>query len=128
MSVNATTGANASILSMWKHMQQTRKSDTQQTSLSQKEKGMKVYWDAVRSCDKAMANVVDKHHESVRKSAKQRDEYRKKQRQLERAQEQADKIRDMNELRLLEQIKQRAIFEQMRINGEDQRALLQESG
>lgn len=127
MNVTTATGAGSSLLSMWSHMQRTRKSP-QQTSQSQKEQAMKVYWDGVRSCDKAMEDVVDKHHESVRKSAKLRDEYRKKQKQLERAQDQADKIRDMNELRLLSQIKQRAIFEQMRVNEEDQRELLKRAG
>ena len=84
------------------------------------------FYKAMRSCDKAMENVVDKHHESVREAAERLAEYRKKKAVEDRARQRADEMRRINENILIERINHRNLLEEIRIREFNRRELLEE--
>ena len=85
------------------------------------------FYKAVRSCDKAMENMVDKHLESVRKSAVRLAEYRRKKAVEDRARRHADEIRVINENILIERINHRNMLEEIRIRELNRRELFKEA-
>ena len=84
------------------------------------------FYKAVRSCDKAIENVVDKHHESVRKSAVRLAEYRKKKAVEDQARQRADEMRRIHENILIERINHRNMLEEIRIREFNRKELLEE--
>ena len=93
---------------------------------SDQQRAREAFYKAVRSCDKAMENVMDKHHESVRESAVRLAEYRKKKAVEDRARQRAAEMRRLNENILIERINHRNMLEEIRIRDFNRRELLKE--
>jgi len=93
---------------------------------SGEQRAREAFYKAVRSCDKAMENVMDKHHESVRESAERLAEYRKKKAVEDRARQRADEMRRINEDILIERINHRNMLEEIRIREFNRREILKE--
>ena len=85
------------------------------------------FYKAVRSCDKAMENVVDKHLENVKKSAERLAEYRKKKAVEDKARQRADTMRRVSENILIERINHKNMLEEIRIRELNRRELLKEA-
>ena len=105
-------------------------SNTHQRPKSAKDseqRAREAFYKAVRSCDKAMENVVDKHLESVRKSAARLAEYRKKKAFEDRARQRADTMRAINENILIERINHRNLMEEIRVRELNRSELLKEA-
>jgi len=94
---------------------------------SDQQRAREAFYKAVRSCDKAMENLVDKHHESVRKSAVRLAEYRKRKAVEDRARQRADEIRALNEDILIERINHRNMLEEIRIREFNRKEMLKEA-
>ncbi|MDR3165095.1 MAG: hypothetical protein LBU13_05920 [Synergistaceae bacterium] len=75
------------------------------------------FYKAVKSCDEAAERMMDKHLESVKKSAEKLAEYRKKKAITDRARKHAEDMRIMNENILVERINHRNMLEELRIRG-----------
>ena len=93
---------------------------------SSEQSAREAFYKALRSCDKAMENMVDKHHESVRESAARLAEYRKKKAVEDRARQRADEMRRVSEDILIERINHRNMLEEIRIREFNRRELLKE--
>ena len=93
---------------------------------SSEQSAREAFQKAVRSCDKAMENVMDKHHESVRESAVRLAEYRKKKAVEDRVRQRADEMRRINENILIERINHRNMLEEIRIRDFNRKELLKE--
>ena len=105
--------------------------NTHQRSKSARDSGdqraREAFYKAVRSCDKAMENVVDKHLESVKKSAERLAEYRKKKAVEDQARQRADTMRKINENILIERINHHNLMEEIRVRELNRRELLKEA-
>ena len=95
---------------------------------SDQKRAREAFYKAVRSCDKALENMVDKHLESVRKSAARLAEYRKKKAIEDQARQRADMMRTINENILLERINHRNMLEEIRIRELNRSELLKDVG
>ena len=84
-------------------------------SFSDEKRAREAFYNAVRDCDKAMENVIDKHLESVKEAAIRLAEYRKRKAVEDRARNQADMMRELNEKILIERINNRNMLEEMRM-------------
>jgi len=93
---------------------------------SNQQRAREAFYKAVRSCDKAMENVMDKHHESVKESAARLAEYRKKKAAEDRSRKRAVEMRSINEEILIERINHRNMLEEIRIRDFNRRELLKE--
>jgi hypothetical protein len=78
---------------------------------SERERALEAFHKAERSCDKTVGRMMDKHHESVKKSAEKLAEYLKKKALVDRARERADDMRTMNEDILVKRINHRNMLE-----------------
>jgi SOS-response transcriptional repressor LexA len=83
-------------------------------SEAERERATDAFHKAVMSCDKTIGQMMDKHHESVKKSAEKLAAYLKKKAAAERAQRHAEDIRDMNEDILANRINHRNMLEELR--------------
>lgn len=88
-------------------------------------KGMALYYKAVRDCDKAMETVMDKHHESVAKSAEKMKEYRSKKAREDAVRKAADDRRRMNEEAAVRAVDYREFMQELRLSDENRRAAFQ---
>lgn len=68
-------GAAATFLSDWNDANGSMKQRVQNRNRTMREQAMESFADAMRDCDKAVEGIVDKHHESVAKSAEKLKEY-----------------------------------------------------
>jgi hypothetical protein len=82
---------------------------------SERERALEAFRKAARSCDKTVEHMMDKHHESVKKSAEKLAEYLKKKAAADRARERAEDTRTMNEDILIERINHRNMLEELRV-------------
>ena len=91
------------------------KRGVKETDESERERALEAFRKAVRYCDRTVERMMDKHHESVKKSAEKLAEYRKKKDIADRAQKRADDTRTMREEILIERINYRNMLEELRI-------------
>lgn len=113
--------ANAKLLSDWNEARAEVQKQARQKPKSDREKAMEAFADALRDCDKAIENVVDKHHESVAKSAKMRDEYRKEVALQERIQKSADDQHRFHEEALINQLNLRNMLKERQVEETERR-------
>lgn len=119
MGILRTEASNALFLPAWNEAQKRAKP---QDGDSDRQKAMEAFAKAMRDCDKAMENVMDKHHESVAKSAQKRDEYRKKRAQQERLQKTAEARRDFNRQAVAQAQERRELTNELRIEAAERQA------
>ncbi|MDR0764688.1 MAG: GPALPP motifs-containing protein 1 [Synergistaceae bacterium] len=81
----------------------------------ERERALEAFRDALKVCDKTAEQMMDKHHESVKKSAEKLAEYHKKKDAAERAWEREKDMRDVNEEILAERINYRDMLEELRL-------------
>jgi hypothetical protein len=93
---------------------------------SEERRAREAFYKAVKSCDKATERMMDKHHESVKKSAEKLAEYLRKKAVADRAQKRADDMRTMNEDILVERINHRNMLEELRIRELNRKEILEE--
>ena len=117
MSVSSIDHANSAFQAL---MQSASKKSVANSEQSARE----AFYKALRSCDKAMENMVDKHHESVRESAIRLAEYRKRKAAEDRVRQRADEMRRVNEDILIERINHRNMLEEIRIREFNRKELL----
>jgi 2-hydroxy-3-keto-5-methylthiopentenyl-1-phosphate phosphatase len=110
MSVRNITEANALFMPAWKNV--TRK--LKETEESERQKAMEMFGKAMRTCDEASERMMDKHLETVAKSAKELAEYHKRKAVFDRMKESADEQRMINERIVLNRINQRNLLEEIR--------------
>ncbi len=110
--------ANAMLLSDWNKARAEVQKQKQKTD---RDKAMEAFANAMRDCDKAIENIVDKHHESVAESAKKRDAYRKKVALQEQIQKRADEQRRFHEEALINQLNLRNMLKERRIEDMERR-------
>jgi hypothetical protein len=79
------------------------------------QKAREAFHKALRACDKATERMVDRHLESVKKSAEKQAEYRKRKAFTDRARKRADDMRTMSENILIERINHRNMLEEIRV-------------
>jgi hypothetical protein len=91
---------------------------------AERKKAMEAFGQALRDCDKAIERVMDKHIESVAKSAKELAEYRKRKAIAERIRDSADERRLMNERIIIDRINQRNELAAMKADDIKRRELL----
>lgn len=120
--------ANATLLSDWNEAREKVQREQQQKEKSSQQKAMEAFAQALNDCDKAMETVVDKHHESVAKSAAKQAEYRKKVAKQEQIQKRADDQRQFFEESTMRQINMRNMIKQLRIDEENRRAAFSAMG
>jgi hypothetical protein len=82
---------------------------------SERERAIEAFRKAERSCGKTIERMVDKHLESVKKSAEKLAEYRKKKALADSARERAEDRRDMDEEILIKRINYRNMLEELRV-------------
>jgi hypothetical protein len=123
MSVNNVTDANALFLQELKNAAKNRRTVSAPTE-SERKKAMEMFGKALRDCDKAMERVMDKHIESVAKSAEEHAEYRKRKAQADRKKASADEQRLLNEKILISRINQRNLLEEIKADDINRRELL----
>jgi hypothetical protein len=124
MSVNNVTDANAFLLQARENAARTARAVKSQSE-SEREKAMEMFGKALHDCDKAMERVMDKHIESVAKSAKELAERRKRRALAERIQDSADEQRLMNEKIILNRINQRNLLAEIKADDINRRELLE---
>ncbi len=113
--------ANAMLLSDWNEARAKVQKQMRQKSTTDREQAMVVFADAMMDCDKAIENIMDKHHESVAKSAKKRDAYRKKVALQEQIQKRAEEQRRFHEEALINQLNLRNMLKELRIEDMERR-------
>jgi hypothetical protein len=123
MSVNNVTDVSALFLQELKNTAKNRRKVSDPTE-SERKKAMEMFGKALRDCDKAMERVMDKHIESVAKSAKEQAQYRKRKAQADRAKASAEDQRLFNEKILLSRINQRNLLEEIRADDINRREQL----
>ncbi|MDR0615266.1 MAG: hypothetical protein LBG29_00505 [Synergistaceae bacterium] len=106
MSVNNVTDAGAFLSQVREYAAKAAKTLNDQKEAERK-KAMEAFGQALYACDKAIERVMDKHIESVAKSAKELAEYRKRKAIAERIRDSADERYLMNERIILDRINQR---------------------
>jgi hypothetical protein len=121
MNMDGIRVTNAAFLSDWNEAQAQMKRQAQRKPKDDRERAMEAFADVMRDCDKAIENIVDKHHESVAKSAKERDEYRKKTALQEQIQKRADEQRRFHEERLINQINLRNMMKEQMLEDQERR-------
>lgn len=70
-------GAAATFLSDWNDANASMKQRVQGRSKSMRDQAMESFAEAMRDCDRAIENIVDKHQENVARSAERLREYHK---------------------------------------------------
>lgn len=100
-------GAAATFLSDWNDAKASAKQVSAQRSKTDRDKAMETFAEAMRDCDKAIENVVDKHQETVAKSAEKLKEYHKKLKLEEERAKHAEEQRLFYEEALISSINQR---------------------
>jgi hypothetical protein len=104
------------------HVERRVKGDSE----SERERALEAFRKATRSCDRAVERMMDKHHESVKKSAEKLVEYLKKKAEADRAWERAEDMRTMNEDILIERINHRNMLEELRIKAQNREKIREE--
>ncbi len=79
-------------------------------------KAMEAFGKALRACDRASERMIDKHHESVAKSAKMRAEYHKRKYQLDKIRAAAEKQELINESVMIQRLNHRNMLEEIRVD------------
>jgi hypothetical protein len=125
MSVSNITG-NAQMDAMFAVARDRVKSDVKRVDESERERALEAFRKAASSCDRESERMMDKHLESVKKSAEKLAEYRKKKDIADRAQKRADDIRTMREEILIERINYRNMLEELRIKALNQEEIRKE--
>ena len=108
--------ANALFLPAWNAAQERAKRNMPPDD--DRRRAMAAFGKAMRDCDKAMEDVMDRHHESVAESAKKREAYRKKRAQQERVQRAADELRTLNREAVLQAQARRDWMQEMRMEAD----------
>jgi hypothetical protein len=122
MSVQSINQANSLFIDAWNDVSRKVKHVTE----SDQQKAREAFYNAVRDCDRATENMVDKHLESVAESAKKLAEYRKKKAVADRAMKAADQQRVLNENILLERINYQNMLEETRIRELNRKEIMKE--
>ncbi|MDR1133736.1 MAG: hypothetical protein LBL05_06200 [Synergistaceae bacterium] len=125
MSVSNITG-NAQMDSLFAAARNRVERGLKETNESEQQRAREAFYKAVKSCDKAAERMMDKHHESVKKSAEKLAEYLRKKAVADRAQKRADDMRTMNEDILVERINHRNMLEELRIRELNRKEILEE--
>lgn len=112
MSIGNLRDANALFLPMWNKVVR----EVKKPPPTEQEQVMHAFRKALRSCDKATENMMDKHHETVAKSAKKIAEYRKKKAQQDRIHEAALERELINESIMIQRINHRNMLEEIRVD------------
>jgi hypothetical protein len=102
------------------------KRDVKGADESERERALEAFRKAVRSCDKTVEQMMDKHHESVKKSAEKLAEHLKKKAAADRARKRAEDTQTMNEDILIERINYRNMLEELRIKALDREKIRRE--
>jgi hypothetical protein len=110
MSVINVTDANSLF------MQERDKSARQakKTVKSDQREAMELFGKVLQDCEKASERMMDKHHETVAKSARELAEYHKRKAVFDRMKASADEQRMINEQIVLNRINQHALLKDMR--------------
>jgi histone H3/H4 len=124
MSVNNVTDAAAFLSHARENVARAARAVNNQTEAGQK-KAMEMFGKALRDCDKAMERVMDKHIESVAKSAKELAERRKRKAIAERVKDSADAQQLMNEKIIINRINQRNLLAEIKADDINRRELLE---
>ncbi|MDR1516196.1 MAG: hypothetical protein LBS45_10930 [Synergistaceae bacterium] len=125
MSVNNVTDANALFPQEFKNAAvKANLRRTGKPTESERKRAMEMFGKALRDCDKATERMMDKHIESVAKSAKELAEYRKRKAQADRIKASANEQRLLNEKILISRINQRNLLEEMKTDDINRRELL----
>jgi hypothetical protein len=124
MSVNNVTDANALFLKTWNDVARQPKKPAK----SEQQKAMEMFGKAVQNCEKASERMMDKHLESVAKSAKELAVYHKRKAVFDRMKTSADEQKMLNEKILLSHINQRNMLQEMRVDDINRQELLKASG
>ncbi|MDL2263800.1 hypothetical protein LJC31_04010 [Synergistaceae bacterium OttesenSCG-928-I11] len=128
MGMDKIGAANAAFLSDWNEAHANIQKQMQQKPKTSREQAMEAFADAMRNCDKAIENVVDKHHESVAESAKKNAEYRKKVARQEQIQKRAEEQRLFHEERLINQLNLRNMLKERKLEDVERRELFDALG
>lgn len=125
MNVSNITG-NAQMDAMFAMARDHVKRGAKEADESERERALEAFRKAVRSCDKTVERMMDKHHESVKKSAEELAKYRKKKDITDRAQKRADDMRTLQEEILVERINYRNMLEELRVKALNREELRRE--
>jgi hypothetical protein len=120
MSVNNVTDANALFLPAWNNVVRAVK----KTEESEQQKAMEMFGKALNECEKASEQVMDKHHETVAKSAKKLAEYHKRKAIFDRIRANADEQKMVNEQIVMRRMNQHNLLEGIRTDDINRRELL----
>jgi hypothetical protein len=119
MGMGKVEAANAKLFSDWNEAR--AEVQKQQKPKTEREKAMETFAEAMRDCDKAIENIVDKHHETVAKSAKKQAEYRKELARQEQIQRRMDEQRLFHEEALISQLNLRNMLKEDRFEEMERR-------
>jgi hypothetical protein len=124
MGVNNVTDVNALFPQKFKNIT-AKTRNTGNPAESERKRAMEMFGKALRDCDKATERMMDKHIESVAKSAKELAEYRKRKALSDRIKASADEQRLLNEKILISRINQRSLLEEIKTDDLNRRELLE---
>ena len=85
---------------------------TERTDKSQQEEAEEAFGKAVRACDRESERMVDRHHESVAKSAKERAIYQRKKAITDRVRTDAQKRDILNETVMIQRLNHRNMLKE----------------
>lgn len=119
MSAGSATGVN--LLQDWNNIVKNVREAMQPA----KNPGLGAYYAAKQNCDKAMENVMDKHHESVAASAKKMKEYRKKKAREDAIREAAREVRITNQEAADRAYNYREFMRTLRLKDDERRAMFE---
>ncbi|MDR1580664.1 MAG: hypothetical protein LBS35_09930 [Synergistaceae bacterium] len=125
MSVSNITG-NVQMDAMFAMARDHAKRGVKEADGSERERALEAFHKAVGACDRTVERMMDKHHESVKKSAEKLAEYLKKKALDDRARERAEDMRDMNEDIQVKRINHRNMLEELRVKALDREKIREE--
>lgn len=120
--IGDTSKTNKMFLSAWENA--ARRAPAKTTE-SEREKAMALFRKAMSDCDKATERMMDKHHESVAKSAQKRAAYLKEKARRDAIADAALEQRLINEAVLIRRINHSNRIEEDRVNELNRKALLE---
>ena len=121
MGMSVGSAANSMLLHDWNNIVKNVREAIQ----SSKSSGLSAYYAAKQNCDKAMENVMDKHHESVAASAKKMKEYRKKKAREDAIREAAREVRITNREAADRAYNYREFMKSLRLENDERRAMFE---
>ena len=121
MGMSAGSAVNNMLLHDWNNIVKEVREAAQPSKMS----GMGAYYNVMHNCDKAMQDVMDKHHETVAKSAKKMKEYRRKKAREDAVREAARERRQVYEEAAVRTLNKREFMKELRLEDEQRREMFE---